>query len=47
MFGTLRKMYYFCGVQEQIVALEGNKTFFETFCLNACICEIFFVPLYR
>ena len=47
MFGSLKKMYYFCGVKEQIVALEGNETFFETFHSNACVYENFFVPLYR
>lgn len=45
MFGTLKKMYYFCGVKEQITAFGGNETFFETFYPNACIYEIFFVPL--
>ena len=45
MFGTLEKMYYFCGVKEQITAFEDNETFFETFCPNACVYENFFVPL--
>ena len=31
MFGTLEKMYYFCGVREQIIAFEYDETFFETF----------------
>ena len=31
MFGKLEKMYYFCGVKERIVALEGDETFFEFF----------------
>ena len=31
MFGTLEKMYYFCGVQEQIIAFEGNETFLKLF----------------
>ena len=46
MLGKLLKLLYFCGVQEQIVAFEGNKTFFETFCPNACIYENYFVPLH-
>ena len=47
MLGKLLKLLYFCGVQEQIVALEGNETFFKTFCSNACIYENYFVPLQR
>ena len=47
MLGKLLKLLYFCGVQEQIDALEGNETFFETFCPNACIYENYFVPLQR
>ena len=31
MFGSLRKMYYFCGVKERIDVDEENETFFETF----------------
>lgn len=38
-------LLYFCGVQEQIIAFEGNETFFETFYSNACIYENYFVPL--
>jgi hypothetical protein len=47
LFGSLGKMYYFCGVQEQIVALDDNETFFETFCSNACVYEIKCLPLHR
>jgi hypothetical protein len=46
MFGTLEKLYYFCGVKEQIVALEDKKTFFETFCSITCVYENYFVPLH-
>jgi hypothetical protein len=46
MLGKLLKLLYFCGVQEQIVALEGNETFFETFCSKACVYENYFVPLH-
>lgn len=38
-------LLYFCGVQEQIDEFESNETFFEDFHSNACIYEIFFVPL--
>ena len=31
MFGTLEKMYYFCGVQEQKLGFENNEFFFEIF----------------
>ena len=47
LFGTLEKLYYFCGVQVQIIAFEYDETFFETFCSNACVYENYFVPLYR
>ena len=47
MFGRLKKLYYFCGVREQIDALEGDETFLKTFCSNACIYENYFVPLQR
>lgn len=47
MFGTLEKLYYFCGVQEQILVFENNETFFETFHSNACIYGNYFVPLQR
>ena len=47
MFGSLGKMYYFCGVREQITAFEYDETFFETFCSNACIYEKKCLPLYR
>jgi hypothetical protein len=47
MFGSLEKLYYFCGVQEQIDEFESNETFFEDFHSNACVYEIKCLPLYR
>jgi hypothetical protein len=47
MFGSLEKLYYFCGVQEQIDEFESNETFFEDFHSNAWIYENYFVPLQR
>lgn len=47
MFGTLEKLYYFCGVGEQTNEFESNEVFLKTFHSNACINENFFVPLQR
>lgn len=47
MLGKLLKLYYFCGVQEQTDEFESNEAFFKTFHSNACIYEIYFVPLQR
>ena len=43
MFGSLQKLYYFCGVKEQIEEFESDETFYS----NACIYENYFVPLQR
>ena len=47
MFGTLEKLYYFCGVREQIIAFEYNEIFVKTFCSNACIYQLFVLYLYH
>ena len=47
MFGSLEKMYYFCGVRKQIYIKKKNKKKFKNNCSNACIYEIKCLPLYR